>query len=184
MLEASHSCCHKLWMWTQCQREEWNGWLGSQSSELTSCSTSLQSDSTESRLCLGDLRERDPAGGLCRFRSVRHKAESAGFPLQSVPARGFNGTSQSELDSQSYVYLFLPHGCSHTWLSCWMDCAHVGACDWRRALEKLTCMEVFMAGRDYVLWRGNLPRQSYTLLSDYYNPAGKSTGGTDTETHQ
>lgn len=29
------------------------------------------------------------------------------------------------------------HDCSHTWLSCWIDYAHVQTCDWRSILRKV-----------------------------------------------
>ncbi len=64
--------------------------------------------------------------------------------------------------SNSHVF---SHDYGHTWLRYWMDYAHVLACDWRSVLME-TNTEVFLPGRDYVLWKGNLPWQSGTLLSD------------------
>lgn len=149
---------------------KWNSWLGSQDSELTL----KLSDSTESSVCLRTcIKSCDPADGLCRSRNMRHKSARK-TRCGRVRLPGSNS-------SNSHVF---SHDCSHTWLSGWMDYAHVHTCDWRSALEETHTREVFMPERDYVLWKGNLPWRGRTLLSEYNNSTGKSVGGTNTEMYQ
>lgn len=147
---------------------EWNSWLGSQNSELTSCSTEpppLQlSDSAESSVCLRTwIRYCDPADGLCRSRNVHHKAgRKKRLAVAECVCGGFN---------RSHRHVCSHDCCSHTWLSYWMDYAHVHTHMIEEVYWGNSHTEVFMPERDYVLWKGNLPWQSHIAVrfTEYNN---------------
>lgn len=164
---AHAGCCRRELPWQWLKIKQLIRKSGLWANELLHKAAALKlSDSTESSVCLRTrIKSCDPADGLCRSKNMRHR----------------DSRLQGSNRSNSHVFA---HDCSHTWLSGWLDYAHVHTCDWRSALKETHTREVFMPERDYVLWKGNLPWRGRTLLSEYNNSTGKSVGGTNTEMYQ
>lgn len=132
--------CEPPWQWHKMKRLIRKSELRA----VTSCSTEPPlSDSTES---LARLRTRigfcDPADGLCRSRNVHHKAE------KKKPCCG----------------RVCSHRCSHTWLRCWMDYAHVHTCDGRSCTHTRRCSRqkgiMSLEGKSPLLSDSTAPQES------------------------